>query len=119
MKHIVIIEDDAFILDTMSILLESEGYKVTGYSNGSVILDNELEMPDLLIVDRQLPGIDGITLCRKFKSEPLTKNIPVILMSASSDIEQLAQDALADGSLEKPFKADNLFNMLASLLKSS
>jgi len=116
MNHIIIVEDDSGILEPMTIILETAGYQVTGFADGRSILSNNFILPNLFIFDRQLPGVDGLDLCRHLKSLEHTRHIPVIIISASSAIERLAIDAGADAVLEKPFKTKELRDLIARQL---
>jgi DNA-binding response OmpR family regulator len=116
MKRIIIVEDDQSILDPMTIILRNAGYGVTIYLDGNLILNNDFIVPDIFIIDKKLPGADGLDICRHLKRQDMTKHIPVIMVSASSDIEVLAREAMADDVLEKPFKMNALRGMVAKHL---
>ncbi|MEP6748310.1 MAG: response regulator [Bacteroidota bacterium] len=113
MKSILVTDDDPGLQDIYKIILERAGYKVTILSNGLDILNNRYEKPDLFLLDKQLSGMDGVELCRHLKSENLTHNIPVIIISASVGIGQLAMDAGADDFIEKPFDRKHLLHVIA------
>jgi CheY-like chemotaxis protein len=116
MKTIIIAEDDPSIQDAAKMILETDGYKIVVYSNGDPIINNECDTPDLLILDKLLAGIDGLDICRYLKTRELTKNIPVVMLSASPSIVQLAQAAGADGALEKPFRIKELRQLVAKFI---
>jgi len=118
MKHIIIVEDDLSIADPMMIVFQNAGYRVTTFSDGSAILANGFDLPDLFILDRQLGGVDGSNLCKHLKTQELTKNIPVIMISASSGLAILSKAAMADDSLEKPFSMKELREKVAKHLKT-
>jgi CheY-like chemotaxis protein len=59
------------------------GINTTIYANGELLMHNDFELPDLFIIDKQLSGIDGLELCRFLKAQEATRNIPVIIISAS------------------------------------
>ena len=103
-KKILIIDDDPSILDILKIVFERAGYEVRIESDGQQILDNEYEIPDIILLDRFLSGIDGLDICKHLKSNIFSKNIPVIMVSASPDIEITALEAGADSFIEKPFE---------------
>ncbi len=112
MKQIIIAEDDPGIADIFQIILKRAGYSVTLYSNGEALMNNQLELPEMFILDKQLSGIDGLEVCRFLKSRESSKNIPVIIMSASNYIGGLAADAGADAFVEKPFKIKDLIEVI-------
>lgn len=103
-KRIMIADDDPGIVDAVQMLLEFEGYEVSSTVDGSTVLNIREELPDLFLLDIWMSGDDGRDICRKLKSLPSTKNIPVIMISASKDIEQSALDAGADDFIAKPLK---------------
>jgi DNA-binding response OmpR family regulator len=114
-KHIVLIEDNLYILAAWGGLLETEGYKVTklpAFPNVETIIDLN---PDCFVLDEQLPHISGHIICMLLKSKPQTKDIPVILMSAADELENFAGLCEADAFLKKPFTADSLLNLITEM----
>ncbi len=107
-KKIMVVDDDPAILDSIGMLLEFEGYRVTATSNAAGLLSMESEFPDLLLLDIWMSGMDGRDICRQLKEKISTKNIPVVLISASREIEISAKEAGADDFLSKPFEVDDL-----------
>jgi DNA-binding response OmpR family regulator len=116
MRHIIFVDDDPGIQESMKIVLKKLGYSVTVYASGKTLLYEFFEVPALFILDKQLSGIDGLAICRYLKDQASTKNVPVIVLSASPMVEKLAAAAGADGFLEKPFKMQMLKSMIDSLL---
>jgi DNA-binding response OmpR family regulator len=114
-KKIMIADDDPGIVDAVEMLLEFEGYKVTSTVDGSTVLDMKEELPDLLLLDIWMSGEDGRDICRKLKSKNITKNIPIIMISASRDIRDSAMAAGADDFLAKPFEMDELIKKIELL----
>ena len=112
MKQIIIADDDPGIREVFTFLLKKHGYDKTIYSNGEALMRNEFKLPDLFILDKQLSGIDGLEICRFLKKQESTKNIPVIVISASSYIAKSAKDAGADDFIEKPFKMKALLELM-------
>jgi DNA-binding response OmpR family regulator len=106
-KKIMIADDDRGIVDAIVILLEYEGYEVTSAYSGASVL-NMQDLPDLLLLDIWMPGIDGRDVCRQLKQKEDTKRMPIIMISASKDIEHSAMDAGADDFLAKPFEINDL-----------
>jgi DNA-binding response OmpR family regulator len=114
-KKIMIADDDPGIVDAVEMMLEFEGYKVTSTVDGATVLDMKEELPDLLLLDIWMSGEDGRDICKKLKSENITKNIPVIMISASRDIRDSAMAAGADDFLAKPFEMDELIKRIELL----
>ncbi len=110
----MIADDDPGIVDAVAMLLEFEGYEVSSTVDGSAVLKiKQNDLPDLLLLDIWMSGEDGRDICKKFKAAELTKDIPVIMISASHDIRQSAIIAGADDFLAKPFDMNDLLKKLA------
>ncbi|WP_454801894.1 response regulator [Mucilaginibacter phyllosphaerae] len=114
-KKIMIADDDPGIVDAVEMLLEFEGYDVTSTVDGSTVLDMKEQLPDLLLLDIWMSGEDGRDICRQLKASPVTKGIPVIMVSASRDIAASAIAAGADDFLAKPFEMDELLKKIEKL----
>jgi CheY-like chemotaxis protein len=112
LKKIMIADDDPGILDAVGIMLEYEGYEVHSTLNGASLLTMDSEFPDLVLLDIWMSGIDGRDICRHLKKNPHTGKIPVVLISASKDIERSAMEAGADDFLAKPFEIDDLLEKI-------
>ncbi len=113
MKKVMIADDDSGIVDFLSILLEFEGYHVTSTLNGITLFDlPEDEVPDLLLLDIWMSGVDGRDICMYLKQQAHTKHLPILMISASKDIEQSAMNAGANAFLAKPFEMDELLELI-------
>ena len=117
-KQVVVIEDDEAINDILTIMLTNSGYEVTAMRVGEYFTDNGAIRPDLFLIDRHLPGVDGIKICKQIKSQPATSNIPVIMISASAGFVIPAMEAGADECIEKPFSRKELFTTIDKYLAS-
>jgi len=113
-KRICIIEDDESIQDILKIILENAGYETCIFSDGIPIMENNYTLPDLFLLDKQLNGFDGLTICRYLKNNKSTKKIPVIMMSAFPNVEELSLGAGANSFIEKPFS----MNLLLKTIKA-
>ena len=107
-KTILIADDDEGILDATQAILEFEGYTVNTTLDGAEVLTWPGDLPDLLLLDIWMSGTDGTDVCRQLKSNKETRHLPVIMISASRDIEQYARDAGADDFLAKPYEMMDL-----------
>lgn len=116
MKHIILIEDDDAICDSLTIFFETISIRVTCYDNGGSILSNNFPVPDLFLIDKQLRGVDGIDICKYLKSLSHTSQVPAVMMSASPAIVTLAKLAGADDVLIKPFKMSDLKRIVEKFL---
>ena len=113
-KKILIADDDPGIQDILTIIFERAGFEVEIKKNGEDLLNNKFTMPDLFLVDKQLSGYNGLDICRYLKSQRHTKNIPVIMISASPDIGRSSREAGADAYIEKPFEITNVVDLVNS-----
>ncbi len=119
MKHIIIADDDPGIRDIFQLILKRAGYDVTVYPNGEALMENAFELPDLFILDKQLSGVDGLEVCRFLKNQEVTKDIPVIIISASPYAQKKVDEAGADDFIEKPFKTKTLIEMMKKHLNKN
>jgi CheY-like chemotaxis protein len=108
LKRILIVDDDLAILDSLGLLLEFEGYQVVKSSSASTLFSMETDLPDLLLLDIWLSGTDGRDICKHLKQKKTTQNIPIVLISASREIEKSAKEAGANDFLSKPFDVTDL-----------
>ncbi len=108
-KSILICDDDEGILDVTSMVLASYGYKVVPVINSLEAVEKVLtEKPDLIILDLWMPGINGEQVAESLKSNPVTSNIPILIISASRDGRQIAERCGANDFIEKPFDIQTL-----------
>jgi len=114
-RRVTVADDDPGILDAVGMFLELEGYEVNATLNGNNIF-NLAQLPDIYVLDIWMSGADGRELCKRLKRDTLTKNIPVILVSASNDLKQSAETAGADDFLAKPFEIDVLLAKIKNCL---
>jgi len=113
MKKIIIVDDDPAIQDSASLIFSDTDYKVTVCSNGNNILAGNFELPDIFIIDKQLPGVDGLEICKHLKTQEATRNIPVIIMSASPAISEFSKVAGAEDFIEKPYSVKQMRGLVA------
>jgi signal transduction histidine kinase/ligand-binding sensor domain-containing protein/DNA-binding NarL/FixJ family response regulator len=116
--RILIVEDDREISNYVKGELAAI-YKIQQMTNGKEALEFILlEKPDLIISDIMMPEMDGITLCRKIKSNVNINHIPVILLTAKSDEKDLAEglDTGADAYIKKPFNPEMLKKTIANII---
>ena len=109
-QRILVAEDDDGISDIFKIIFEEAGYITDIKTNGADLLKNNFEIPDLFLIDKNLPGPNGLDICLFLKSQKLTSHIPVILISAAPDIGSLSREVRADGYVKKPFDITQLLN---------
>jgi DNA-binding response OmpR family regulator len=111
-ERIVVVEDDKDIQYLLKDTLSKAGYEVEVLPDGDSLLAKNTSAADLYLLDVNLPGINGFELCRLLKLNSLTKDIPVIMLSAFPGLESVASRYQADDSLEKPFNFNNLIGLI-------
>jgi twitching motility two-component system response regulator PilG len=119
-NRILIVEDEESLLKLESILLTSRGYHVRGVTDGAAALKDIAEnRPDLVLLDIMMPGIDGFEVCRRIKEDPLTKSIPVVMLTAKKSSMDQARGVQvgADAYITKPFKSVKIMEVIEGLLK--
>lgn len=119
-KRILLIEDEEDIAALIKLQADLSGYKlhveVDGINGYRAV---EREKPDLVILDVMLPGSNGLDVCRKIKSNPELKNIPVIILSAKNEELDLilGLELGADDYVAKPFSPKVLFSRVKAVLR--
>jgi DNA-binding response OmpR family regulator len=117
-KRILAVDDDSDILDVLRIILEEEGYEVFTLANAKHVFDEvERNRPDLILLDVMLGGLDGRDICKALKEHLLFRDIPVVMISASHNLDTLLLSPGApDNFLAKPFDIDHLVEMVRTHL---
>jgi CheY-like chemotaxis protein len=114
-QSVLVVDDDVSIRDAIRSLLERAGLRVATACNGKEALSSvAAHAPDLILMDYQMPEMDGVTACEALKADPATASIPVLLATRSQ--VDLAQLTFADGFLVKPYRQDVLFSLVRKLL---
>lgn len=117
---ILVVDDEEDILDLVEYNLKQNGYKVSCISTGEEVLETvHSYKPDLILLDLMLPGVDGFDVCKDLKSQPETKDIPVIMLTAKSeDIDVVTGLELgADDYITKPFSPRVLVARVRAILR--
>ncbi len=117
-KNILVIEDNHAILDVITLILQSEAYKVTGLNKSTDMLVNIQESePHLIILDIMLPDADGRELLKQLRTDAATAHIPVLLISARYTEENVEHgEYKPNGFLAKPFDIDDLLDRIEGIL---
>lgn len=113
-SKIWIIDDYLPMLDCLKIVLELHHYEVEITRDDLSLLNNH-SIPDLLLIDYHIPGIEGDTIFQKIKNNSTLKKIPTLLMSGHQNIEQLAILCGANDFIAKPFDFNELLIKIARL----
>ena len=119
-RTILIVDDEASIRDMIAAALEMAGYHSIEASDAltahSIIVDQK---PDLILLDWMMPGTSGVELARRIKREPLTCEIPIIMLTAKGEEDHKIQglEAGADDYITKPFSPRELVARLKAVLR--
>jgi DNA-binding response OmpR family regulator len=116
-KKILVADDDSGILDVLQIILEDAGYEVALTSDGSSVKLLKKPLPDLVLLDLWMSGIDGRDICSYLKKQEETKNLPVIIFSANKDTAIIAKECGADSYITKPFEMDEMLTLIEKTLQ--
>jgi CheY-like chemotaxis protein len=118
LPKVLVVDDDPAILEICSDLLQTEGYAVMVATNGQQALEQiRMDPPHVILMDIMMPVLDGVEACRQVKANPATADIPVVLMSARTNLTRQSQDlASADALVAKPFDIDHLLNTIHDLV---
>jgi len=120
MKSILIVDDEPDIVTLLLYNLKKEGYSVTAVSDGGDALTAVKKRAfDLVILDLMLPGIHGMEICRILRSNPRTKTLPVIMLTARGEEHDRVQglESGADDYMTKPFSARELIARVKAVLR--
>lgn len=121
-QTILIVEDEPSLIEVLSYNLEKEGFTVLTASDGQAGLDRALNVvPELVILDLMLPGLDGLQVCAQLRNDSRTKDIRILMLTARSEEtdEVVGFNMGADDYVTKPFKVRPLVHRVKALLRRS
>ncbi len=119
-KRLLVVDDESNLLSAVAVCLRTEGYEVTTAQSGAEALLRVAEtLPDLIISDIRMPGMDGYTLARQLRSSPRTDLIPIVFLTAKDQTADRIEGFRSgvDVYIAKPFEPDELLAVLANILK--
>ena len=119
-SKVVVIEDEPDIVEVISYNLKREGYQVASAMRGDEGLNLvRNQSPALVILDLMLPGMDGLSVCQQLKSDPITRDIPIIMVSAKGEESDvvIGLGMGADDYLGKPFGPRELLARVKAVLR--
>jgi DNA-binding response OmpR family regulator len=120
MAHVLVVDDEPEIVKLVAKFLESRGHRVTIARDGQEALDAvAAEKPDVLVIDLNLPKVDGFEVTKRLKNAPATRDLPIVMMTAAFPTVEEADRGLSLGADEyvvKPFLRDVLVHNVERLL---
>ncbi len=117
MTKLLLVEDDQTLRETLAYNLTREGYEIIQAGDGVAALDLAREqLPDLILLDLMLPGLDGLTVCRTLRRE---REVPIVLLTArTGEVDRIVGlDSGADDYIVKPFSLGELLARLRAVLR--
>lgn len=109
MAVVLVVDDDAEIADLVQTALEEVGYTVLSSVDGAALQIAQDAHPDVILLDLMMPGMDGIAVSQRLRSDPKTAGIPIVVMSAQDRIQSLRGRMPLDDRLPKPFDLARLY----------
>jgi two-component system alkaline phosphatase synthesis response regulator PhoP len=119
-RKILIVEDERDILQLVTHYLEKEGFRVRSATDGpNGLAAARHERPDLIVLDLMLPGMDGLEVCRKLRTDPLTAITPIMMLTAKAEETDrvVGLELGADDYVVKPFSPKELVARVKALLR--
>lgn len=117
---ILIVDDEEDIRELVELNLSQEGYKVIACETGEQALETvDSKLPDLIILDLMLPGIDGLEVCKKLKSNLKAENIPIVMLTAKGEESDIVTglELGAEDYVTKPFSGKVLVARVRRILR--
>ncbi len=119
--HILLVEDDVFLSNIYQKKFEMEGFKISTADNGEKgLADAKRKKPDIILLDVLLPKLDGFAVLEKLKEDPVTKEIPVILLTnlgQKDDVEKGLESGAADYLIKAHFKPSEVVDKVKKILQ--
>jgi len=120
-RRLLLVDDQPFFLAMGQNIFRARGYEVqTACSGSEALAAVRAARPDAIILDVEMPGMDGIETCRRLKAGPHTAKIPVVILTATLDtkLNEKAFKAGAEATVQKSVDADRLLNMVKIVLNA-
>lgn len=121
-KHILVVEDEADLVELISYNLKKEGFNVDSAMDGETALSKiKKGRYDLVVLDLMLPGIQGMELCRILRNDPKTETLPIVMLTAKGEeVDKiLGLEMGADDYITKPFSPRELVARVKAVLRRS
>lgn len=113
MKKVLVLDDDEAILDVIQIVLKNANYDVAAYSSGKNILEKvKTYFPNLILLDNSMPDLESEKFVKSLRKDGEFKNIPIILVSASVNLEKRAKKLGVEDFIDKPFDMNDFLRTI-------
>jgi CheY-like chemotaxis protein len=112
-------EDDSDILHLVVDVLEDEGFRVGSTMGANTLAEARQRKPDVILLDYQMPGMDGVEIARQLRADPDTARIPIVAMTAAGRAPLVCHEMDANGCLGKPFDIDHLVAVVDRMVHST
>jgi len=117
---VLVIDDEENIIELIKLGLKYEGFQVESAPDGPQgLAAAQRQNPDLIILDLMLPGMDGLEVCRRLRTNPTTRDIPILMVTAKDEVRDRVAglDTGADDYLPKPFSFEELVARIRAILR--
>lgn len=119
-EHVLVVDDEEDILELVEYNLIRQGFRVSTAATGEEAVSvARAQLPDLVILDLMLPGVDGLDVCRILKHDPLTADVPIIMLTARTQEAEVVTglEVGADDYVTKPFSPRVLLARIRAVLR--
>jgi two-component system, OmpR family, alkaline phosphatase synthesis response regulator PhoP len=119
-ENVLVVDDERDILELVKYNLDKEGYQVTVVATGEdALLAARSKLPDVVVLDLMLPGVDGLEVCRRLKADPKTRGIPIVMLTAKGDEADVVTglELGASDYITKPFSPRVLTARIRAVLR--
>jgi len=118
-KFVLVAEDDTDILSLVLDVLQEEGFSVGSTVGADTLAEARQRKPDVILLDYQMPGMDGVEIARQLRADPQTERIPIVAMTAAGRTPVVCHEMDANGCLGKPFDIDHLVEVVDRMVHST
>ena len=121
-QSVLIVDDEPMARTLLRLMLVRAGFEVAEAENGFDALEKvEVNIPDLILLDVMMPGMDGFTVCQKVRAKQETADLPIIMLSAKTDLDSINKGLLAGATkyLTKPISPEELTKHVKDALSNN